>query len=224
MSATVLGGNSCVLSFRKGAAALEAVRLASAFFGKGQFVGERLAVENGACVLTQSLTGPYYQPLSPEARPPDGAWDPADPRRPRTGCRPGRPRSWCRDPRVAFESALAWPEPAPCPPGTDSASRRGGALSRLATLREPPDAFLLREGTGEYRLGPRVVPLRPRRAPRTWTPFRAALRQLDTLSVSPRRFSPFPARLPVASPASQSAQDSLLTRSGTSSNGANYGF
>ena len=59
VSATVLGSNPCVLSFQKAEAALEAVRLASAFFGKGQFVGERLVVDAGACVLTQTLTGPY---------------------------------------------------------------------------------------------------------------------------------------------------------------------
>ena len=78
MSATLLGGNSCVLSFHKGQAALEAVRLASAFFGKGQFAADRLEVEGNRYVLTQSLTGPYYQPLAPETRPPDGAWNPAD--------------------------------------------------------------------------------------------------------------------------------------------------
>ena len=51
---------------RKGRAALEAVRLASAFFGKGQFVADELVVEKGSYVLRQKLEGIYFQPLTPE--------------------------------------------------------------------------------------------------------------------------------------------------------------
>ncbi|MEO6003912.1 MAG: hypothetical protein ABIZ04_12650 [Opitutus sp.] len=64
MSATVLAQNTTIVSFHKGAAALEAVRLASAFFGKGQFAGEKLVVENGRYTLRQKLEGPYYLPLT----------------------------------------------------------------------------------------------------------------------------------------------------------------
>ena len=64
VSGTVLAGNGTILSYRKGGAALEALRVASAFFGKGQFLGERLEMRDGAYVLRQSLEGPYFQPLS----------------------------------------------------------------------------------------------------------------------------------------------------------------
>ena len=93
VSATVLGANSCILSFHKGSAALEAVRLASAFFGKGQFVADRFDVEEGRYVLTQGLEGPYFQPLCRADRHPDGAWDPADRmKRPPTRVRRGTTR------------------------------------------------------------------------------------------------------------------------------------
>ena len=138
VSATVLGGNSCVLSFRKGAAALEAVRLASAFFGKGQFVAERLAVEgNGAYVLTQSLTGPYYQPLPSEARHADGAWDPGDRVAPAAdrGADGSSRASWCANRRVPSRSTWTWRGRTACPSRSSSAS--AGAVLSPASSRSP---------------------------------------------------------------------------------------
>ncbi|MBP8257892.1 MAG: hypothetical protein KAX37_11245, partial [Opitutaceae bacterium] len=64
VSATVLAQNSTLFSFRKGKAALEALRCASAFFGKGQFVGEKLEVVDGGYRVEQRFEGPYFQPLS----------------------------------------------------------------------------------------------------------------------------------------------------------------
>lgn len=67
VSATILAGNATVFTFRKGGVVLEALRWASAFFGKGQFVGEPLEVKGpGRYRLRQELEGPYYQPLSAE--------------------------------------------------------------------------------------------------------------------------------------------------------------
>ena len=196
VSATVLGGNSCVLSFHKGAAALEAVRLASAFFGKGQFVGERLAVENGACVLTQSLTGPYYQPLPPEARRPDGAWDPGDrARRRQTEVQRLVSRLVVRESAGAFEIDADVAGTDRVPLAIELGFRRGGALSGVEPVPGTPDAFLLRGEAGEYRQGGETIRFGPGRAEHTWTDLRGALPKLDALSVYLTGFTPFRATL-----------------------------
>jgi len=65
-SGTILANNTTLFSFRKNSAALEAVRFASAFFGKGQFAADTLEVRDGRYVLRQELDGPYFQPLSPD--------------------------------------------------------------------------------------------------------------------------------------------------------------
>lgn len=67
--ATVLmNGNSRFLSMRHGSCAIEGVRFASAFFGKGQFRCQRWAPVPGGYRLAQSLEGVYFQPLDPPER------------------------------------------------------------------------------------------------------------------------------------------------------------
>ena len=176
VSATLLGGNSCVLSFHKGQAALEAVRLASAFFGKGQFVADRLEVEANRYVLTQSLTGPYYQPLAPETRRPGGAWDPADrARRRQSEVQSLVSRLVVRESAGAFEIDVSVAGTDRVPLAIELGFRRGGTLSGVEPLPGTPDAFLLREGTGEYRAGAETIRFGTGGAAHTWTDLRGAL-------------------------------------------------
>jgi hypothetical protein len=193
VSATVLGGNSCILSFHKGAAAIEAVRLASAFFGKGQFVGVRLSIEDGAYVLTQSLAGPYYQPLAPGDRHPDGAWDPADreTRRRQSEVQHLRSRVGVRESGGAFEIDFDVSGTDRVPLAIELGFRRGGELAGVAPIAGIPDAFRLREGTGEYRLGGETIRFGPGRAEHAWTDLRGALPKLDALSVYLTGLTPF---------------------------------
>jgi hypothetical protein len=72
---TVITGNPAFFTFFKGDAALEAVRLSSAFFGKGQFQSQKMVKEGNTYILSSVLEGPYYQPLPREKIPADGdAW------------------------------------------------------------------------------------------------------------------------------------------------------
>ncbi len=197
VSATVLGGNSCILSFHKGAAVLEAVRLASAFFGKGQFVGERLSIEDGAFVLAQSLTGPYYQPLAAADRHADGRWDPADreTRRRQTEVQHLRSRVVVREAAGVLDVDFDVSGTDRVPLAIELGFRRGGELSGVVPVAGLADAFLLREGEGEYRFGDQTIRFGPGRAEHTWTDLRGALPKLDARSVYMTGFTPFRATL-----------------------------
>jgi hypothetical protein len=198
-SATVLGGNSCILSFRKGKASLEAVRLASAFFGKGQFVADRFEVEGDRYVLTQSLTGPYYQPLLPGDRHADGAWDPADrSRRRQSEVQQLVSRLLVRESAGAFEIEVDVAGTDRVPLAIELGFRRGGGLAGVSPMPGSADAFLLREGTGEYRLGGDTIRFGPGQAEHTWTELRGALPKLDALSVYLTGFTPFRTTLRIA--------------------------
>lgn len=66
--ATVLmNGGSRFLTLRHGSCAIEGVRFAAAFFGKGQFRCERWEPAPGGYRLMQQLEGWYYQPLGAPA-------------------------------------------------------------------------------------------------------------------------------------------------------------
>jgi hypothetical protein len=68
-------GRDRFLQVRYGDAVIEAVRFASAFFGKAQFVPEEFVREGAGAVLTQRLEGPYYQPFAPTRRISADEWD-----------------------------------------------------------------------------------------------------------------------------------------------------
>jgi len=75
MSASVMmNGNSRFFTMRQGGCVVEAVRFASAFFGKGQFRPDRYEQVEGGYRMTQTMTGPYYQPLDPSRVVDAAAW------------------------------------------------------------------------------------------------------------------------------------------------------
>ncbi|HEY3440710.1 MAG TPA: hypothetical protein VGK29_08170 [Paludibaculum sp.] len=75
MSASVMmNGNSRFFTMRNGDCVIEAVRFASAFFGKGQFLPERFEQVEGGYRMTQTMTAPYYQPLEPPRVVDAAAW------------------------------------------------------------------------------------------------------------------------------------------------------
>lgn len=73
--ATILSNNASWLTFHKGNAILQSMRVAASFFGKGQFQSEKIEQQGNTWVLRKSLEGPYYQPMPAEKIAPDGDWD-----------------------------------------------------------------------------------------------------------------------------------------------------
>lgn len=85
LSATLLlRGDSRFFLLRYGEVVISAVRFASAFFGKGQFIPVQWTKQEGGYVLRQLLYGPYFQPLDPPHRVKALEWDETRPERARS--------------------------------------------------------------------------------------------------------------------------------------------
>lgn len=207
VSGTILAANSTLFSFRKGAAALEAVRLASAFFGKGQFVSDDLEARDGRYVLRQKLEGPYYQPLSAEQiasgehvrMAPNGTLA--------VDGHAGRARSNIQSYEAVvtvteaggkFTLAIAVSGVPDVPVALELAFRHGGKLEGVAPVAGLKDAYLLPSGTGRYVLGEDTISFGPGRAENTYTQLRGALPKWDGQSVYLTGFTPFQTTLTIS--------------------------
>ena len=194
--ATILANNAGWLTVHKGQAVLQAVRLASAFFGKGQFQSETVTQQGDAWVLTRSLDGPYYQPIAPDRIAPDGDWD----KMPRTD----RPQSEVQHLRttVSIREAENGLQIDIDSQGTDGVPvavelifRPGGTLAGVRPHATKPNAWLLSGDTGSYTLNGDTLRFGPGRADHTGVQLRGGLPPLDAPSVYLTGYTPFTHRL-----------------------------
>jgi hypothetical protein len=195
-----------VVSFRKGTAALEAVRIASAFFGKGQFVGDRLDADGSRYRMRQTLVGPYFQPLTASQiaagdhvrLAPNGTLA-NDSRTLRAQSNVQRLESQVEvvEENGRLTIAITIDGPANVPVAVELAFRHGGRLEGVEPVASIADAFLLREGTGRYVFDDQTITFGPGRVEHRWTQLRGALPKWDGLSVYLTGFTPFMTTLAV---------------------------
>ena len=207
VSGTILAANTTLFSFRKGAAALEAVRFASAFFGKGQFAADDLEVREGRYILRQKLDGPYFQPLSKDQiasgehvrMAPNGTLA--------AGSRASRTQSNIQSYEAIvevtesagkFTLAIAITGTDSVPVAVELAFRSGGKLEGVEAVKGISDAFLLPQGTGRYVLGDDAITFGPGHAEHTYTQVRGALPKWDGQSVYLTGMTPFKTTLTIA--------------------------
>ena len=199
-SATILADNTTFFSLHKGAAALDAVRLATAFFGKGQFSSDTLTVEDGRFILRHVLEGPYYQPLTPQQiaagdhikMAPQGTVT-GDRAKFRAVSNVQRMEMTVeiteRDGSFGVEfSVVGTPD---VPVTIELACRHGGTLAGVEPLGGSGTAFLLPSGTGRYTVGADTIEFGPGIRDHTYTQIRGALTKWDGQSVFLTGMTPF---------------------------------
>lgn len=201
-SGTILAGNTTLFSFRKRSAALEAVRFASAFFGKGQFVGDALEPLNGRYVLRQELDGPYFQPLS-QAQIADGEHVRMTPNgtlapdaralRERSNVQTLESIATIAEDQGKFTLTFSIRGTAQVPVAIELAFRHGGTLEGVEPVSGEKDAYLLRGDVGRYALGDDRIEFGPGRVEHTYTQIRGALPKWDGPCVYLTGFTPFEA-------------------------------
>jgi len=191
-SASILGDDWRFFAFRNGGAVVEAVRMASAYFGKGQFSGP-LRREGSAYRMEQQLEGFYYQPLPPEDRRPDGNWL-LMPRSLRAHSSISHLHSSVEIREIADGCELSFDLSGTdeVPMALEITLRPGGKLTgdSLAPVADVPSAYILGEGFATYELAGSKVRFVPGFRRHTWTQMRYAQPRLEGLSVYMTGFTP----------------------------------
>jgi hypothetical protein len=179
---SILTNNNTFLTFFKGEAALEAVRLSASFFGKGQFMSQQMVKEGDAYVLSSSINGPYYQPLPKEKIPIEGdAWGKV----PRIERVQSEVQTLITKIRVTEENGKARIKitvdgPKNLPVTLDLGFRQGGVLSNVTPKQGINNAFLVKNGEyATYRKGNDEIKIGPGVCTHKWTQLRGALPKLQ---------------------------------------------
>ncbi len=193
-SATLIHrGSSRWVSLQRGGAVVNAVRFASAFFGKGQFVPAEFERRDGVYLFRQELTGRYLQPVTdPELRPvtPE-TWGRAAARRLTTQvCRLVQ-EAKLREISGGFEISILARGTDNVPLAVEINLREGGELTGVDPAPKTAGAFLLGGGNAEYRMGGDVIRFGPGHCEHAYVQVRGAEGKMSGPSVYLTGFTPF---------------------------------
>jgi hypothetical protein len=190
LSATlVLGGSSRLFSMRYGDAVIEGVRLATSFFGKGQFVPDTAAKQGGSYVFRQQLQAPYYQPLARTITP--ETWGPTRSERRQTEINRLEHVAEVTETASGFQVRARAHGTDGVPLALEIAFRSGGRLEGCPAVPGTPGSYLLERGTGSYRSGRNEIRFGPGSAPHRYVQLRGAEPKLPGESVYITGFTPF---------------------------------
>jgi hypothetical protein len=194
LSATlILGGSSRLMSLRSGAAVLEGLRFASAFFGKGQFVPDTAAKIGRGYRFSQQLEAPYYQPLAKTITP--ETWTATRGERRQSEVARLVQSAEIAETGRGFRVRLQAAGTHGVPLAVEIAFRAGGQLEGCTPVPGAPDCFLLERGTGVYRAGRDEIRFGPGAAPHRYVQVRGAEARLPGTSVYLTGYTPFDATI-----------------------------
>lgn len=202
--ATILAANPTFFTFQRGEAVLQGLRLATSFFGVGQFIGKNIEKIGDSYVMNWELTKSYHQPYPEAEIPGDGKWGRLSrKKRAQSEVQHLQCRVQITEQREGFEVLITIDGTAHVPVSVEMAFRKGGTLKGISSVDGNPDAFLLESGFGVYQYGrDRIVfgPGKDRdKAMHRNVQLRGALPKLDALSVYVTGFTPFSYSLKLSS-------------------------
>ena len=198
--ATLLSNNPGWLTFHKGNAVLQGMRVASSFFGKGQFLSEQIKQVGNTWVLNKSLEGVYYQPFTKEFIREDGDLGKI-------------PKSNRKQSNINYlDTTVTIAEAATggitveidmkgtdrVPVSLELIFRKGGTFSGVKPHATNPDAFYFNESKGTYTLGTDSISFGPGKMDHLGTVLRGALPAMNANTVYITGITPFKHTLQIA--------------------------
>jgi hypothetical protein len=190
-SATLLmNGSSRFFVLRRGDAVVNAVRFASAFFGKGQFVPDTAEKRGDDYHFHQDMQAGYMQPLDPARPVGAGDWGALRPARRQSEICRLRQEAWVREIPNGFRVRVKADGTADVPLAVEINLREGGRLEGCVPARAA-NAWVLASGYAVYRAGADAIRFGPGAAGHRWTQVRGAQAKLDGPSVYITGDTPF---------------------------------
>ena len=191
IDATILGNNPTFLTVNKGDAVLASVRLASAFFGRGQFISGKVEKKGNSFVLNWKHHWGYFQPLPENQKPNYEIPFNEDRKRRRQSERQSLyARITVSEKNGIFEVEFELYGTENVPLAIELAFRKGGRFEGVEKL-SGPETFLLGEGFGKYRFEDDTIEFGPGKAEHSWTAIRGGLPKPAGECVYITGFTPF---------------------------------
>ena len=189
---TFLSNNTSWLTFHKGNAVLQAMRVASSFFGKGQFQSEKIEQQGDTWIFRKSLEGPYYQPLDKEKISPDGDLD----KMPRTLRKQSEIQKLetivkIKEANNGLEIEINMSGTEGVPVSLELIFRAGGSFSGVTKSPKNENAYLFSEQKGSYTVGNDSINFSSGKVEHKNIQLRGALPAMDAPTVYLTGFTPF---------------------------------
>ena len=196
---SIIEENPTFLTFRKGMAVLQSLRLHAAFYGdKGQFEAEEAMVEGNQITLKRSITHGYFQPFPVEKRSGDGDWE----KMPREERTMSEVQTLQYEVRIAESEGIVTVEIEVggvdhIPVALECSFRKGGELSGVIKADRSEDTYFLDRGMGQYTVGEDRISFGPGIALHKWAQIRGMLPKQQGHSVYFTGYTPFKHRFKV---------------------------
>jgi hypothetical protein len=189
---TLLSNNASWLTFHKGNAVLQSMRVAASFFGKGQFDSTKIEQQGDTWVMQKSLDGPYYQPFSRDQIDPNGDWDKM-PRANRSQSEVQKLDTTVKIKETAngLQIAIDIVGTEGVPVALELIFRAGGTLAGVTKHPRKDNAYLLSGQSGSYTVGSDRIHFGPGKVEHQGVQLRGALPAMDTPTVYLTGFTPF---------------------------------
>jgi hypothetical protein len=187
----VLQESSRFFSARHGGAVINAVRFATSFFGKGQFVPDACVKEGSKYVFRQSLSAPYYQPLAPAQKVDYRNWSVLKEKRRKTQVCKLEQAATVTEQKSGFELRIQSNGTPGVPLAVEISLREGGKLEGCRPAPHVVDGWVLEKDFATYRVGGDTVRFGPGAAGHLLTQLRGAEAKLPGQSVYITGYTPF---------------------------------
>lgn len=189
---SIIEMNPTFLSYRKGNAVLQSMRLASAFFGVGQFEAEEIIMDGSKIILKKCLTKGYYQVVPENERKGKDAWKSFE----RSNREVSEAQSICytvfiseNSGRLTIETDISGTSHVPV--SWELNFREGGHFEGLISDEKLEDVYFLGNEVGRYIVGDDEINFGKGASPHKWSQLRGALAKEKGKSVYITGYTPF---------------------------------